>query len=221
MSRHIHNGPAPNGTGKPIGAIKVPLTILKKILPRAKAQSVIVQLPPDTSNKSKQLPLPAPVPAERKKKASSAMAVHSAARLRIHTAPRSNPTGYLPPVGAIELAAGMAYASAPSYASQEEKRKEAKKNQDHWGNKGSIHPVVPLHPTNGRWPKCDAATWNIHMYHRIKIHVRDARPSRFRISSPQPWGHILSSLHNARITCFSLALLHLFPDGESTEQRKH
>ncbi|EHK41637.1 hypothetical protein TRIATDRAFT_302100 [Trichoderma atroviride IMI 206040] len=102
-------------------------------------------------------------------------------------------------------------------------KKQKKRNQVNWGNKGSIHPVVPLSilPTAGG-QKCDAATWNIHMYHRIKIHVRDARPSRLRISSPQPWAHILSSLHNARITCFSLALLHLFPDGEeSTEQRKH
>lgn len=102
----------------------------------------------------------------------------------------------------------LAYASAPSYASQEEEEEEKKqrsKNKDNWGNKGSIHPVVPpLHPTNGRWPKCDAATWNIHMYHRIKIHVHDARPSRLRISSPQPWAHIHSSLHNARIRCFWL-----------------
>ncbi|UKZ63930.1 uncharacterized protein TrAtP1_005151 [Trichoderma atroviride] len=170
------------------------------------------------------------------------MAVHSAARLRIHTASRSNPTGIspslaafhdaclqhtagcLPPVGAIELAVGMAYASAPSYASQEEKSKEAKKETRSIGGiKGPSIQLSPLSilPTAGG-QKCDAATWNIHMYHRIKIHVRDARPSRLRTSSPQPWAHILSSLHNARITCFSLALLHLFPDGEeSTEQRKH
>lgn len=60
-----NNGPEPNGTCKPIGAIKVPPTILKKSSLRAKLSQSVYGFHQKRRSLGRQLPLPAP--AEKKR----------------------------------------------------------------------------------------------------------------------------------------------------------